>query len=167
MWHVEVFIHQSQPHGKYLFQSGWKVLDPCIKFHFQISVLTNPAPHDGAAGNFGSYVHHMGGWERTKSNMIAGWLVSLSQNGRPTTCFCPTENLSFSFTTSHVACGSVHPPIPTPRQVPFSKWLEGVGSLHQVHFQISVLTNPAPHDGAAGNFVSYVHLLAFALTVCI
>jgi hypothetical protein len=34
----------------------------------------------------------------TKGNMMAGWLVSLSQNGRPATCFCPTENLPFSFT---------------------------------------------------------------------
>ena len=34
----------------------------------------------------------------TKDHMMAGWLVSLSQNGRPATCFCPTENLPFSFT---------------------------------------------------------------------
>ena len=60
-------------------------------------------------------------------------------------------------------CSSTNP---NPTASTFFK-VEGVGSLHQVHFQISVLTNPAPHDGAAGNFVSYVHLLAFALTVCI
>jgi hypothetical protein len=43
MWHVEVFIHQSQPHGKYLFQSGWKVLDPCIKFIFKFQF--SPTQH--------------------------------------------------------------------------------------------------------------------------
>ena len=134
----------AQPRGKYLFEVVGRMSSPCIKFHFQISNLTSPAPNDESAGISVSFLHHMGGWEWTKGNMMAGRLVSLSQNGRPATCFCPTENLPFSFTTSHVACGGeCHQPNPTASTS--SKWLEGcriLASNFIFKFQIS----PALHQ---------------------
>ena len=54
MWR---WMPPAQPHGKYLFEVVGRMSNPCIKFHFQISNLTDPAPHDGSAGISVSFLH--------------------------------------------------------------------------------------------------------------
>ena len=135
-WKVK--CHQPNPTASIFSKwlEGCRVLASNFIFKFQIS----PALLQWwISWDFRQLSPPLGGWEWTKDHMMAGWLVSLSQNGRPATCFCPTENLPFSFTTSHVAWKvKCHQPNPTASI--FSKWLEGcrvLASNFIFKFQIS------------------------------
>ena len=158
----------AQPHGKYLFEVvGW-MSSPCIKFHFQISNLTSPAPMMNQLGfpSAFSTTGRVGVDKRPHDGRVAGqlepkWQTShlLLSHRKPAVFF------------HDITCGMEGG---MPRAQPHGKYLfEVVGRMSspciKFHFQISNLKShqPCSNDESAGIFVSFLHLLALALTVCI